>query len=91
MPTSALTLGQEDSDGELLLFPLSVFSLAVPGSLFAGEVNRSWEELMQKLAPGKSVTVTRMNSAQVEGKLTPRSPSGEGMRAFSSSGRGGAC
>jgi hypothetical protein len=35
----------------------------------AGEVNRPWQVLMQSIEPGKTVVVTRMNSAQVEGKL----------------------
>ena len=36
----------------------------------AGEVNRSWDELVRILVEGKKVTVTRMNSSEVEGKLT---------------------
>jgi hypothetical protein len=34
-----------------------------------GEVNHSWEELMQKLEPGQSVVVTRMNSANLAGRV----------------------
>src|ERR1035437_4827465 len=36
----------------------------------ASEVNRSWDELARILVEGKKVTVTRMNSSEVEGKLT---------------------
>ena len=36
----------------------------------ASEVNRSWDELVRILVEGKKVTVTRMNSSEVEGKLT---------------------
>ncbi len=45
-----------------------IVSLA-PVLAFCGEVNRSWDALMQSVKPGKTVVVTRMNSAQVEGKL----------------------
>jgi hypothetical protein len=41
----------------------------VPAAALAGEPNRSWEVLMQSLEPGRSVVVTRMTSAHVEGKL----------------------
>ncbi len=36
----------------------------------ASEVNRSWDELVRILVEGRKVTVTRMNSSEVEGKLT---------------------
>lgn len=41
----------------------------LPALAAAGEVNRSWQVLMQSIQPGKNVVVKCMNSAQFEGKL----------------------
>ncbi|MGD0199201.1 MAG: hypothetical protein ABSD27_00470 [Bryobacteraceae bacterium] len=40
-----------------------------PALAVCAEPNRSWETLMQSLQPGNTVVVTRMSSAQLEGKL----------------------
>jgi hypothetical protein len=45
-----------------------------PVVALAGEPNRSWDVLMQSLESGKSVVVTRMTSAKVEGKLLGITP-----------------
>ncbi len=56
-------------EGTRLFLLISVW-ISAHACLAAGEVKGSWEELMQKLVPGKIVTVTRMSSANVQGKLT---------------------
>jgi hypothetical protein len=44
--------------------------LAAIASLPAwGEVNRSWDELMQRLQPGRTVVVVQQSRKQAEGKL----------------------
>jgi len=42
---------------------------AVPALAVCAEPNRSWDVLVQSLQPGRTVVVTRMNLAKVEGKL----------------------
>lgn len=39
-----------------------------------GEVNRSWEELMQTVKVGESIVVTRTNSANLAGELEQITP-----------------
>ncbi len=54
----------------MILGPTRLFVLAAGAALgVCAEPNRSWEALMQSLQPGRTVVVTRMNSAIVEGKL----------------------
>jgi hypothetical protein len=46
------------------------FATLIPFTVLAqSDVNRSWEKLTETLEPGRAVVVTRMNSANVEGKL----------------------
>jgi hypothetical protein len=46
------------------------FAMVIPITLLAQpDVNRSWEKLTETLEPGRAVVVTRMNSANMEGKL----------------------
>jgi hypothetical protein len=40
-----------------------------PIFLVHGQVNRSWEVLMESVKPDKAIVVTRMNSGNLEGKL----------------------
>lgn len=47
----------------------SLIGFLAPALGFCAEPNRSWDTLMQSLEPGKTVVVTRMSSAQLEGKL----------------------
>jgi hypothetical protein len=54
--------------GKRLLLLISLWTTA-HACLAAGEVNRSWEELMRSIISSKEVVVTRMNSARVEGKV----------------------
>src|SRR5512147_1826136 len=35
----------------------------------SAEVNQSWQQLMERLKPGKKIVVTQMNGKKVEGKL----------------------
>jgi hypothetical protein len=55
-----------------------VFRLAVlisaPALGICAEANHSWDVLMQTLQPGRTVVVTRTNSATVEGKLLELGP-----------------
>jgi len=54
----------------LRLLSIAVSAVLIsPASLAGAEVNRSWQELVQAVKEGKTVVVTRMNSAKVEGKL----------------------
>lgn len=40
-----------------------------PAFIVHGQVNRSWEVLMESVKPDKKVAVTKMTSGNVEGKL----------------------
>ena len=46
-----------------------LLAAVAPAFIVHGQVNRSWEVLMESVKPDKKVVVTKMTSGNVEGKL----------------------
>ena len=57
----------ETGGGKMRILLLLV--AVAPAFIVHGQVNRSWEVLMESLKPDKRVVVTKMTSGNVEGKL----------------------
>ena len=51
---------------KLMQFGLLIAAALLPAS---ADVNQSWQQLMERLKPGKRIVVTQMNGKKVEGKL----------------------